>query len=155
MNEREALAELDALLDLEGGARTAALARLAERAPATAATVSAWLAADGRAEPRLDRDHYTPLVPPLDDEPDGAGANAGDRIGPYRLVRHPGYAALILLGWSGAVALGSYLAILPHLVIVALFVRRAALEDRFLHQELVGYADYAARVRYRLIPGVW
>ena len=75
--------------------------------------------------------------------------------GPYHFVRHPGYAAFILLGWSGALALGSWWAALPHALIVVLFVRRTALEDRMLREELEGYADYAARVRYRLIPGIW
>ena len=75
--------------------------------------------------------------------------------GPYRVVRHPGYAAFVLLGWSGAVALGSWWATLPHLVIVALFVRRTAIEDRMLHEELPGYASYAATVRYRLLLGIW
>jgi protein-S-isoprenylcysteine O-methyltransferase Ste14 len=28
-------------------------------------------------------------------------------------------------------------------------------EDQMLREELAGYADYAAKVRYRLIPGVW
>jgi protein-S-isoprenylcysteine O-methyltransferase Ste14 len=52
-------------------------------------------------------------------------------------------------------ALGSWWAILPALFIVVGFVVRAALEDRTLRAELPGYAEYAARVRYRLVPGVW
>ena len=40
-------------------------------------------------------------------------------------------------------------------MIVTLFLMRTWLEDRTLHQKLVGYTDYAARVRYRLLPGVW
>jgi protein-S-isoprenylcysteine O-methyltransferase Ste14 len=75
--------------------------------------------------------------------------------GPYRLVRHPGYASLVLLGWGGPVALGSWWAVLPHVVVVAVFVRRARLEDRMLQEELPGYGDYAQVVRYRLLPGVW
>lgn len=75
--------------------------------------------------------------------------------GPYRFVRHPGYAAFVLLGWGGPLALGSWWAALPHLVVIVFFVRRAALEDRMLQQELEGYAAYAARVRYRLLPGLW
>lgn len=75
--------------------------------------------------------------------------------GPYRFVRHPGYAAFVLLGWGGPLALGSWWAILTHLVVVVIFVRRALIEDRMLRQELPGYAEYAARVRYRFLPGVW
>jgi len=75
--------------------------------------------------------------------------------GPYRFVRHPGYAAFVLLGWGGPLALGSWWAVLPHIVVIALFVRRASLEDRVLHDELEGYAAYAARVRYRFVPGIW
>jgi len=75
--------------------------------------------------------------------------------GPYRFVRHPGYATFIVLGVGGPLALGSWWAAVPHIAAVALFVRRAAMEDRMLHDELEGYADYAGNVRYRLIPGVW
>lgn len=75
--------------------------------------------------------------------------------GPYAWVRHPGYAAFALLGAGGPLALGSWAALVPHLAIVALFARRAAVEDRMLQAELVGYTDYAVRVRYRWIPGVW
>jgi protein-S-isoprenylcysteine O-methyltransferase Ste14 len=75
--------------------------------------------------------------------------------GPYRFVRHPGYAAVVLLGWGGPLALGSWWAVVTHVVVVALFVRRAPLEDRMLREELEGYAAYAASVRYRFLPGVW
>jgi protein-S-isoprenylcysteine O-methyltransferase Ste14 len=40
-------------------------------------------------------------------------------------------------------------------VLSALFVARAAHEDRFLHANLDGYAAYASRVRFRLLRGVW
>jgi protein-S-isoprenylcysteine O-methyltransferase Ste14 len=75
--------------------------------------------------------------------------------GPYRFVRHPGYAGLIAFNLACAVALGSWWVLLPAAVYAGMVVRRTALEDRFLHAELKGYADYAARVRYRLLPGVW
>jgi len=75
--------------------------------------------------------------------------------GPYEWVRHPGYAGLVLLGPASALALGSWWALVPALVVAALFVRRAAHEDHFLRQHLDGYAKYAARVRFRLIPGIW
>jgi protein-S-isoprenylcysteine O-methyltransferase Ste14 len=75
--------------------------------------------------------------------------------GPYAYVRHPMYSAIILLFLSMAFELGSYWAIVPGLLIGVLFIIRTVLEDRMLRQELVGYKAYAARVRYRLLPGIW
>ncbi len=75
--------------------------------------------------------------------------------GPYRYVRHPMYAMMFLM-WPGiALELGSWWALLPAVVIVMVFVIRTALEDRTLQAELPGYAEYAQRIRYRLVPGVW
>jgi protein-S-isoprenylcysteine O-methyltransferase Ste14 len=76
-------------------------------------------------------------------------------VGPYRFVRHPGYAASILAMLTGTLALGSWLAMLLMLGFIAVFIRRTLLEDRLLQRELPGYADYARRVRYRLLPGVF
>jgi protein-S-isoprenylcysteine O-methyltransferase Ste14 len=75
--------------------------------------------------------------------------------GPYRVVRHPGYAAMIPLVPFSGLALGSWLAVAIGLVYSAMIVRRALFEDRFLHANLNGYAEYAGRVRYRLVPGAW
>jgi len=75
--------------------------------------------------------------------------------GPYALVRHPGYAAMTLMSPAAALALGSWWALAPGLVLSSLFLARAAHEDRFLRGNLEGYPDYAARVRFRLLPGVW
>jgi protein-S-isoprenylcysteine O-methyltransferase Ste14 len=75
--------------------------------------------------------------------------------GPYAIVRHPGYASFTILGACGPIALGSWWALLPHLIVAAAFFRRAAFEDRMLRAELEGYADYATQVRFRLVPGVW
>jgi protein-S-isoprenylcysteine O-methyltransferase Ste14 len=57
--------------------------------------------------------------------------------------------------FSGGVALGSWLAMLPVLGFAALFVRRTLLEDRLLHRELAGYSKYAEKVRYRLVSGIF
>jgi protein-S-isoprenylcysteine O-methyltransferase Ste14 len=75
--------------------------------------------------------------------------------GPYAIVRHPGYAAgaLILVGM--AVALGSLWALLPAALAVASLAVRAVLEESVLRAELVGYDDYARRVKHRLVPGIW
>ena len=75
--------------------------------------------------------------------------------GPYRFVRHPGYASLLVSYLMIPVALGSLWACIPMLLLVANLFLRTALEDRTLHDELDGYQEYAGRVRYRLIPGIW
>jgi protein-S-isoprenylcysteine O-methyltransferase Ste14 len=75
--------------------------------------------------------------------------------GPYRYVRHPGYVGFIVSQFGLPLALGSLWALLPAAVTTVLLVVRTALEDRTLQQELDGYAEYARRTRYRLLPGVW
>lgn len=75
--------------------------------------------------------------------------------GPYRFVRHPAYLGAIGYELAVAVLLGSWPAGVAGAVAAALLVLRTALEDRALRSELDGYADYACRVRYRLLPGVW
>jgi protein-S-isoprenylcysteine O-methyltransferase Ste14 len=75
--------------------------------------------------------------------------------GPYAYVRHPMYASAILLAVGVPLLLGSWwgLCVAPNLIL--LLALRAVLEERMLKAELEGYADYAARVRYRLVPLVW
>jgi protein-S-isoprenylcysteine O-methyltransferase Ste14 len=75
--------------------------------------------------------------------------------GPYAYVRHPGYVGFV--GWMLAtpLLLGSSWALVPTALAVIGIVVRTALEDRTLMAELAGYPEYAARVRYRLFPGVW
>jgi protein-S-isoprenylcysteine O-methyltransferase Ste14 len=75
--------------------------------------------------------------------------------GPYRFVRHPGYAGDILAALATPFLLGSLWALIPSVAMAALFAVRTALEDRTLRDELEGYKAYAQRVRYRLILGVW
>jgi protein-S-isoprenylcysteine O-methyltransferase Ste14 len=75
--------------------------------------------------------------------------------GPYVFVRHPGYSAAALLFPGVALALGSWWALIPAGIAMLLLVLRTVWEDRTLQAELPGYAAYAQRVRYRLIPGVW
>ena len=75
--------------------------------------------------------------------------------GPYRYVRHPAYACSPGLFIGGGLALGSWLAALLGLLMVLPILVRTAREDRTLHDQLDGYAAYAQRVRYRLLPGVW
>ncbi len=75
--------------------------------------------------------------------------------GPYRYVRHPGYSGAIDGLLSSPLALGSWWALAPVIPLALVIGRRAATEDRFLRAQLPGYAAYAARVRYRLLPGIW
>jgi protein-S-isoprenylcysteine O-methyltransferase Ste14 len=75
--------------------------------------------------------------------------------GPYARVRHPGYAGMIPSMPFSALALGSWVAFVMALVYVVLILRRVAFEDAFLQAHLNGYADYARRVRYKLLPGIW
>jgi len=75
--------------------------------------------------------------------------------GPYRIVRHPGYAGNILPLPGIVLALSSVWTLIPATVALILTVIRTALEDRTLQDELPGYRDYARRVRYRLIPGIY
>jgi protein-S-isoprenylcysteine O-methyltransferase Ste14 len=85
-------------------------------------------------------------------------ADRGQRVisnGPYTIVRHPGYANILLGVIACGLALNSLLAIIPAVIYGAITVRVTAIEDRMLHDELAGYADYAAKVCYRLIPGIW
>lgn len=75
--------------------------------------------------------------------------------GPYRIVRHPMYAGTILMYPATALMLGSGCAIGVAGAILVVIIWRTAEEDRFLQRELPGYAEFAARTRYRLIPRVW
>lgn len=75
--------------------------------------------------------------------------------GPYRWLRHPGYAATILADLAAPLVLGSLWALIPGGLTGAIIVIRTALEDRTLQAELAGYREYTRRVRYRLLPGVW
>ena len=75
--------------------------------------------------------------------------------GPYRFVRHPGYAGNIFPLFGIVLSLGSVWALIPATVATIIAVIRTALEDHTLQEELPGYRDFAQRVRYRLIPGIY
>ena len=75
--------------------------------------------------------------------------------GIYGLVRHPMYAGNPLVNVGLGLWLGSYAAALFAAVPLGLLMSRIVLEERFLRRELPGYPAYAARVRYRLLPGLW
>jgi len=75
--------------------------------------------------------------------------------GPYRIVRHPGYAGNMLALPGIVLALSSLWTLIPAVVALIIGVIRTALEDRTLQEELPGYQEYAQRVRYRLFPGIY
>ena len=75
--------------------------------------------------------------------------------GPYRFVRHPGYAGNILALFGIVLALNSVWTLIPAAVASIIAVIRTILEDRTLQEELPGYRDYARRVRYRLMPWIY
>ena len=75
--------------------------------------------------------------------------------GPYRWMRHPSYAGMILFELTVPILLASWWAWIPGVLNAALFALRTSLEDRALQNELAGYQDYARQVRYRLLPGIW
>ena len=75
--------------------------------------------------------------------------------GPYASIRHRIYLAGICFSFCTPAALGSVSAFVPAALLSAAIIARTALEDRLLKRRLPGYAEYAARVRYRLVPGFW
>jgi protein-S-isoprenylcysteine O-methyltransferase Ste14 len=75
--------------------------------------------------------------------------------GPYAVMRHPGYFGALLVYLATPLFLDSAWIFLPAILLVAVLVIRTSLEDKTLQEELEGYREYAQRVRYRLLPGVW
>jgi protein-S-isoprenylcysteine O-methyltransferase Ste14 len=75
--------------------------------------------------------------------------------GPYRCIRHPGYVGLALWALATPFLLLSWSAFIPAGAVAAWLVLRTALEDSTLRRELDGYAEYAKRVRSRLLPMIW
>jgi protein-S-isoprenylcysteine O-methyltransferase Ste14 len=75
--------------------------------------------------------------------------------GIYSVVRHPMYAGNPLVNVGLSLWLGSYAGVLFAAIPLGLLMMRIGLEERFLRRELPGYRAYAARVPYRLVPGLW
>jgi protein-S-isoprenylcysteine O-methyltransferase Ste14 len=75
--------------------------------------------------------------------------------GPYRIVRHPGYVAAILIFIGMALVLDSRWALVPAILSAVNLIARTAAEDHFLRRNLRGYLEFSERTRYRLIPGIW
>jgi protein-S-isoprenylcysteine O-methyltransferase Ste14 len=75
--------------------------------------------------------------------------------GPYRYVRHPMYAGMILMAFSMPLLLDSWWTLIPGILSILVISGRTQKEDQLLQGELPGYAEYARQVRYRLLPGIW
>ncbi|MBY8985955.1 MAG: isoprenylcysteine carboxylmethyltransferase family protein [Candidatus Lokiarchaeota archaeon] len=75
--------------------------------------------------------------------------------GPYKIVRHPMYLAVIVLYICHCLALGSLYSLVPCIGLIITIILRIYYEDKKLHEELEGYKEYAKKTRYKLIPGIW
>jgi protein-S-isoprenylcysteine O-methyltransferase Ste14 len=75
--------------------------------------------------------------------------------GPYGVVRHPMYGAALVMVVGTSLALGSWWGLLPAVLMFPALIWRLRDEEAFLTRNLPGYAEYAQRVRYRLVPLVW
>ncbi len=75
--------------------------------------------------------------------------------GPYRFVRHPGYVGSIFESLAMPLLFGSWWALIPGALAVVFIIVRTSLEDKTLQAELTGYPEYAQRVHYRMLPGIW
>ena len=77
------------------------------------------------------------------------------RSGPYRFIRHPGYAGVLVYFMSVPLILGSWWAFIPAGLTASATLIRTVLEDRTLQAELPGYLEYTQQTRRRLLPGIW
>lgn len=77
------------------------------------------------------------------------------RTGPYAVVRHPMYVAMLIIYLAEPLALGSYWAILPALAMIPVMIARIKNEEMTLKQNLTGYTEYCDEVKFRLLPGIW
>jgi protein-S-isoprenylcysteine O-methyltransferase Ste14 len=75
--------------------------------------------------------------------------------GPYAVVRHPMYSAVIPIYVFSPLALGSFWSLIPAAFIPLVIIARIFNEEKLLSRELAGYRKYARRVKYRLIPKIW
>jgi protein-S-isoprenylcysteine O-methyltransferase Ste14 len=85
-------------------------------------------------------------------------SQAGHKVatgGPYTFIRHPGYVGMMIFYGATPLIFGSAVSLIPAALLAAAVIWRTALEDATLQKELKGYKEYAKKVRYRLVPGIW
>jgi protein-S-isoprenylcysteine O-methyltransferase Ste14 len=75
--------------------------------------------------------------------------------GPYRIVRHPGYAGTILACVALPLMLNAFWSFIPSFLLAAVLVVRTLLEDKLLQEHLEGYMAYTKETRFRVFPGIW
>ena len=75
--------------------------------------------------------------------------------GPYAVVRHPMYLGVAVMFLFTPLALGSYWALIPAVLMIFVLVPRIFNEEKVLERDLDGYREYMQKVEYRLIPGIW
>jgi protein-S-isoprenylcysteine O-methyltransferase Ste14 len=75
--------------------------------------------------------------------------------GPYALVRHPMYLAVSVIFTLTPLALGSFWALIPALLLPVVLAARIGNEEQLLRRDLPGYAEYCQKVKYRLVPFIW
>lgn len=75
--------------------------------------------------------------------------------GLYGVVRHPMYAAALLLYASIPLVLGSVISFAVSLLFIPVLVMRIKNEEKVLEEGLEGYTEYKKKVKYRLIPFIW
>ena len=75
--------------------------------------------------------------------------------GPYRFIRHPGYAGALWAYLFTPLLLDSIWAFIPACLLIGVLILRTALEDKTLQEELPGYKEFTRQTRYRLLPGIW
>lgn len=75
--------------------------------------------------------------------------------GLYGIVRHPMYAATIVMFLTVPLILGSLISFVVFLIYPILIVKRIKNEETVLEKDLEGYSEYKKKVKYKLFPFVW
>jgi len=75
--------------------------------------------------------------------------------GLYSIVRHPMYAIIFWMFISMPIIIGSYVGLIPMILLPYMFVKRIKNEEDVLKRELDGYEEYCGKIKYRLIPFIW
>lgn len=77
------------------------------------------------------------------------------QTGPYAIVRHPMYLAVLVMYTLTPIVLGSWWALIPALTVIPILVFRIIDEEKVLRKDLPGYVEYCQKIHYRILPGIW